>query len=125
MYIGELARLGGATPKAIRLYESLGLIPKAARRGRYRTYTRADIVLVHMIRRGQAVGFSLAEMKQLLVNKARTGRFDLAVATGLIARKRTQLRAAAEAIAAQDRRLQELHEEITRTFGMPARRKAP
>lgn len=59
MYIGKLAKLSGATPKAIRLYESIGLIPTPKRQGRYRVYSDKDVSLVHMIRRAQAVGFSL------------------------------------------------------------------
>ena len=38
MYIGEFARLAGTTPKAIRLYEQLGLLPEPRRRGKYRVY---------------------------------------------------------------------------------------
>src|SRR5690554_5382293 len=39
MYIGKLAEMTGATRKAIRLYESLGLIPVPSRNGNYRVYS--------------------------------------------------------------------------------------
>ncbi|WP_447836124.1 MerR family DNA-binding transcriptional regulator [Aeromonas salmonicida] len=35
MYIGEFARLAGTTPKAISLYELMGLLPEPKRRGKY------------------------------------------------------------------------------------------
>lgn len=117
MYIGRLAKLSGATPKAIRLYESKGLIPVANRRGNYRVYSDEDLVLVHMIRRGQAVGFSLDEMKRLIELKAQTGRFALDVANDLISKKREKLREEMERMMALDRQLEELHEEVNRTFG--------
>ena len=57
MYIGKLAELTGATQKAIRLYESMGLIPVPNRQGKYRVYADNDVVLINLIRRAQAVGF--------------------------------------------------------------------
>jgi DNA-binding transcriptional MerR regulator len=116
MYIGRLSKLSGATPKAIRLYESKGLIPIANRRGKYRVYSDKDLVLVHMIRRGQAVGFSLDEMKGLIALKAQTDRFALDVANELIAKKRQNLRNEMERLMILDRQLEELHEEVNRTF---------
>jgi len=117
MYIGKLAKLSGATPKAIRLYESKGLIPVANRLGKYRIYSDSDLVLVHMIRRGQAAGFSLDEMKRLIEHKARTGQFALNMANELIAKKRELLRHEVARIMSLDRQLEELHEEVNRTFG--------
>lgn len=117
MYIGKLARLGGATPRAIRLYESRGLIPAPRRQGKYRVYSNKDLVLVHMIRRGQAVGFGLEEMKCLIEHKAQTDQFPLDIANDLIRVKRAQLREEMQRLADQDRQLLDLHEEINRTFG--------
>ena len=117
MYIGKLAKLSGATPKAIRLYESMGLIPAPDRRGKYRVYSDKDVVLVHMIRRGQAVGFSLEEMKRLIELKAQTDRFPLTIANELISRKREKLRNDMDKILLLDQQLADLHEEINRTFG--------
>ena len=45
MYIGEFARLAGTTPKAVRLYEQLGLLPEPRRRGKYRVYRAEDLEL--------------------------------------------------------------------------------
>jgi DNA-binding transcriptional MerR regulator len=62
MYIGKLAELTGATRKAIRHYESIGLIPSPQRKGNYRIYTTLDVHLMKIIRQAQSVGFSLAEL---------------------------------------------------------------
>lgn len=117
MYIGKLAKLSGATPKAIRLYESIGLIPAPNRKGKYRVYSEKDVVLVHMIRRGQAVGFNLEEMKKLIEHKAKTDRFHLDIANELIFNKREKLRNDMNKIMSLDRQLMDLQEEINRTFG--------
>lgn len=68
MYIGELAKLSGCTPKAIRLYEQLDLLTPQ-RSGSYRLYTPHHLTLVQMIRSAQAVGFKLGEMSELLAAK--------------------------------------------------------
>lgn len=117
MYIGRLAKLSGATPKAIRLYESIGLVPVPNRLGKYRVYSDKDVSLVHMIRRAQAVGFNLAELKELVALKDKTDQFPIALANELIARKRKKLRRDMDKIMSLDQQLIELHEELNRTFG--------
>jgi DNA-binding transcriptional MerR regulator len=64
--IGELARRTGTTPKAIRLYESLGLLGRVQRSGAYRIYSQKNYRQVQMIRRAQALGFSLSELGLVL-----------------------------------------------------------
>ena len=115
MYIGKLAQLSGATPKAIRLYEAIGLIPAPVRQGKYRIYSDKDVALLHMIRRAQAVGFSLAELKDLVGLKVKTGQFPIALANQMIASKRQKLRSDMDKITSLDRQLIELHEELNRT----------
>ena len=117
MFIGKLAQLTGATPKAIRLYESIGLIQAPSRQGKYRVYSDKDVVLIHMIRRAQAVGFNLAELKELVALKAKSNRFPIEIANDLIATKREKLRNDLDRITSLDQRLVELHEELNRTFG--------
>jgi len=48
MYIGELAKRAAATPKAIRLYESMGLLGRVARRGAYRVYSDRHVTQVRL-----------------------------------------------------------------------------
>lgn len=65
--IGKAAELSGITPKMIRHYESLELIPKATRTaGDYRVYTPADIHTLRFIRRARSLGFSMDEIGTLL-----------------------------------------------------------
>ena len=65
--IGRAAELSGVTPKMIRHYESLGLIPKAARTlGDYRVYTQADVHTLRFVRRARGLGFSMDEIAGLL-----------------------------------------------------------
>lgn len=117
MYIGKLAELAGATPKAIRLYESLGLIPVPRRQGAYRVYADKDVVLVRMIRRAQSVGFNLAELKELVALKARNNRFPIEVAKQLISSKREKLRQDMSELKALERRLTALEDELNRNYG--------
>jgi DNA-binding transcriptional MerR regulator len=65
MHIGNVAQMTGASPKAIRHYEALGLIPQVQRRGAYRTYTVREVNLIRLIRAAQALGFKLSELLSL------------------------------------------------------------
>jgi MerR family copper efflux transcriptional regulator len=67
MYIGELAKLSGATPKAIRHYESLGLLAKVKRVGVYRVYSDIELGQVKLIKQSQILGFRLSELLPVLV----------------------------------------------------------
>ncbi|NRR33000.1 MerR family transcriptional regulator [Oxalobacteraceae bacterium] len=98
MYIGELARLCGVTPKAIRHYEGLGLLGVVRRAGAYRVYLARDVQLVSMIRQAQALGFKLAELGFLAGTQ---DDLDWARLEELIALKQA-------AVAAEIQRLQEL-----------------
>lgn len=71
MYIGEFARLAGTTPKAVRLYEQLGLLPEPKRRGKYRVYRAEDLEWVGFIREAQRLCCKLGERVPLLIKKPR------------------------------------------------------
>ena len=65
--IGRAAELSGVTSKMIRHYESLELIPKAARTlGDYRVYTAAEVHALRFIRRARTLGFAMDEIAGLL-----------------------------------------------------------
>jgi MerR family copper efflux transcriptional regulator len=65
--IGRAAQIAGVTPKMIRHYESLGLIPKAARTlGDYRVYTQNEIHTLQFIRRARDLGFAMNEIGNLV-----------------------------------------------------------
>lgn len=67
MNIGQAAEATGLTAKAIRHYESLGLvIPGRQESNDYRHYSLQDIDDLRFLQRARAVGFSLDEAGQLL-----------------------------------------------------------
>ena len=65
--IGEAARLSGISAKMVRHYESLGLLPAIARTDAgYRQYTDKEVHTLRFIRRARDLGFSIAEIGELL-----------------------------------------------------------
>ncbi|MEU4192031.1 MerR family transcriptional regulator [Kribbella sp. NPDC026611] len=67
MRIGELAALVGVTPRAVRHYHQLGLLPEPARRSNgYREYALRDAVVLARIRRLSELGLGLDEVRNVL-----------------------------------------------------------
>ncbi|WP_092534489.1 heavy metal-responsive transcriptional regulator [Amycolatopsis arida] len=67
MKIGELAARSGTTTKTIRFYEQAGLLPDPDRAPNgYRDYSSQSVERLSFIRRGQAAGLSLREIRQIL-----------------------------------------------------------
>jgi DNA-binding transcriptional MerR regulator len=67
--IGDVARLVGTTPRTIRYYEEIGLLPEELARpsGQHRTYTGAEVErLREVMRLKNLLGVSLEELKTLL-----------------------------------------------------------
>ena len=67
--IGEVAKLVGTTPRTIRYYEEIGLLPEASARpsGQHRTYTQAEVErLREVMRLKHLLGVTLEELKTLL-----------------------------------------------------------
>ena len=63
----DLARDAGVNVETLRFYERRGLLPPPPRRpSGYREYPPDAVDLVRFIQRAQALGFSLAEIKELL-----------------------------------------------------------
>lgn len=67
MNIGEAAEATGVTAKMIRHYEQIGLIRAAGRTGSgYRVYGSSDLSTLAFIRRSRDLGFSIAQIRDLL-----------------------------------------------------------
>jgi DNA-binding transcriptional MerR regulator len=67
--IGDLARLAGTTPRTIRYYEEIGLLPEGDARvaGAHRVYGEAELErLREVMRLKSLLGVSLDELKELI-----------------------------------------------------------
>lgn len=65
--IGTAAELSGISAKMVRHYESLRLLPPVARSdGGYRQYGAAEVHTLRFIKRARDLGFSMAEIAELV-----------------------------------------------------------
>ena len=65
--IGKAAQLSRVSAKMVRHYESLGLLAQVARTDSgYRQYSEADVRTLQFIKRGRDLGFSMAEIAELV-----------------------------------------------------------
>jgi len=68
LQIGAVAHRSGLTVDTIRFYEKQGLVAKPHRSpGGFRLYNRRDLDRLSFVGRAQALGFSLLEVRELLV----------------------------------------------------------
>ncbi len=74
MRIGDLAATAGMTTKAIRYYESIGVLDEPARtEAGYRSYGPASVERLEFVKQAQASGLTLAEITSILEIKDRGG----------------------------------------------------
>lgn len=92
--IRDLAREFGLTARAIRFYEDKGMI-SPARVGQARLFSHRDKVRLSFIVRGKRVGFSLADIKEML------DLYDLAGPTAQLAVSVKKFRARITELEAQ------------------------
>src|SRR5260370_3287037 len=65
--IGEVAERGGVNLQTIRYYEREGLLPEPPRlESGYRMFPESTVRRVRFIKRAQELGFTLAEIRELL-----------------------------------------------------------
>lgn len=65
--VGQLARLAAASVDTLRYYERLGLLPRAPRtEGGYRLFDRSAVERLAFIRKAQALGLTLQEVREVL-----------------------------------------------------------
>ncbi len=67
MTVGTAARTAGVSAKAVRLWESKGLLAPAERtEAGYRIFTDDDLGVLRFVRQAKALGFTLSEIKDVL-----------------------------------------------------------
>ena len=75
LHIGSAAKQTGLSIDTIRFYQKLGLLkPPARTAGGYRVFSETEIAELQFIARAQDLGFSLAEIKELLSLRNENGR---------------------------------------------------
>jgi len=116
MYIGKLAQLTGASPKAIRHYEALGLLGPVARAGVYRVYAPQHARQVALIRQALALGLRLAELRPFLADRASAEPDWLGLASQ-IERQRAGIAREQRRLRALDAQLAEVKGEILACLG--------
>ena len=80
MNIGRAAEASGVSAKMIRHYEGLGLMPKVRRtESNYRRYESTDVHTLRFIKRARDLGFSMAQIKELVGLWQNKGRSSAAV----------------------------------------------
>ncbi|MFN4289830.1 MAG: MerR family transcriptional regulator [Pseudomonadota bacterium] len=90
--ITDLAREFDVTPRSLRHYEDEGLL-SPQRAGQQRIYSNRDRVRVALILRGKSVGFSLAEIREIidLYDLPQGEELQAQVLRAKLARRRAQL----------------------------------
>jgi len=116
MLIGRVSELTGVTRKAIRYYESIGLITSPSRKGSYRVYNDNDVVVISMIRRAQTLGFSLTELKDIVSKKSEDNVFPIKEACDLIEQKTIDLKAEADSLLSKVQELNKLKLDLVEKY---------
>ncbi|PAJ73742.1 hypothetical protein CJF42_14345 [Pseudoalteromonas sp. NBT06-2] len=89
MYIGKISKETGASIKAIRFYEEIGLLNDVMRSGKYRVYNENHVTLIRLILKAKSLGFRLSEIKVFAEQK--NSRAPWACILSMIITKTTQI----------------------------------
>ena len=99
--ISQVARMTGINAKAIRYYESIGLLPPPTRKpNQYRHYSMADVNRLILLRRIRYLGVPLTEARALLQGATEARRSQV---------QQDLLHLVQARLAALDREIAELH----------------
>lgn len=91
MRIGELARRAGVSTRAIRHYEQIGVLSRAARsEAGYRVYRDDALARLAFVRAAQALGLTLGEICEVVAFRDR-GETPCAHVLALVERRRGEL----------------------------------
>lgn len=103
MNVSQAAKKSGVSAKMIRYYESIGLLPKAARTdGGYRNFDVMDVNRLAFVRRARDLGFSIDRIRKLLLlwsDRARGNADVRAIANAHIAELQEQAEKLNEMVA--------------------------
>ncbi len=87
LLIGEVARRSGASRKALRIYETAGILPPSHRTpSGYRLYTADSLAVLSFLRQARRLGFTLGEIKRIVAIR-RQGRSTCSHVRELVSRK--------------------------------------
>lgn len=112
MRIGEVAERAGVNVETLRYYERRGLLPEPARSpAGHRAYDDETVRFVRAIKEAQGLGFTLAEIEELLRLGRRSG------GTPPPAAMRVRLAAKIEEVDAKVARLRRVCEDLARVLG--------
>lgn len=64
--IGKVAKAAGVGVETVRFYEKKGLIEQPSAQGTYREYPKSVVSRIRFVKRAQELGFTLAEIRELL-----------------------------------------------------------
>lgn len=114
MRIGQLARRSGVPATALRYYEQLGLLPSPSRTpSGYRMYAEDAADRLAFIRSAQAVGLTLAEVREVLrVRDA--GEAPCRVVNDLIEHRHAEVRSRIAELRELERELKKLRDRAAR-----------
>src|SRR5262245_32919858 len=114
MRSGQVATEAGVNVETLRFYERRGLLPEPERlQSGYRAYSSEAVSTVRFIKRAQKLGFSLAEVEQLL-DLAAGGPDSCDAVQQLTRRKLEELEGRIAALGAMRASLQRLLATCTR-----------
>jgi DNA-binding transcriptional MerR regulator len=108
VWIAKAASLTGASVKAIRLYESMGLIRPARHEG-YRFFDPATLETLRCIKLAQGLGFTLKELQHLARSGGGwdEGKFETAIAL-----RKQDLQMQIDGLQARMKRIENLVQEV-------------
>ncbi|HEY4175250.1 MAG TPA: MerR family transcriptional regulator [Kofleriaceae bacterium] len=91
MTVSRLAKAAGVNATAIRFYERSGIVKSTRARNGYRTFSIDDVMRVRFVRRAQALGFALREIRAMLAMSDGTMRISSAKMCALAEAKLVEL----------------------------------
>ncbi len=110
MFIGAVARRTGLSIKAIRFYESVGLIPVPARAGRYRRYDDTAVEILLLIKEARALGLTIAGLRGLI--QSADGLLDWQRVAAFLQQQKARIRSEIATLEAQLARIDDCLEQI-------------